>query len=136
MRAVDLQSARNKRNPPKGSFGATAGAEPGASLMQVAGCGKLAADGLHGVGVQAELGGATGAELDQIEGRRPAPREASLPTAFSLALDLAAVVPDLVGRPGEAVETLTDRGVLDAIFEGQHHASNHSWSEDHARLSH
>ena len=130
MRAVDLQGAWDKRDPPKGSLGATAGAESGAAFMQIARCGELAADGLHGVGVQAELCSAAGAQLDQIEGGGPAHRAASLPTALSLALNLAAVVPDLVGRPREAVEVFADRGVLDAVFERQHHTSNHSWSED------
>ena len=129
VRAIDLQSARDKRDPPKGSLGATTGTKPGAPLVQIARSDELAAYSLHAVGVQAELGGAACAQLDQVEGGRPAHSKASLPTALSLALDLAAVVPDLIGRPGEAVEVLADRGVLDAVFERQHHASNHNWPE-------
>src|SRR5262249_37453379 len=123
VRAIDLQSARDKRNPPKGSLGATTGTKPGAPVVQIARSDELAAYSLHAVGVQAELGGAACAQLDRVEGGWPAHSEASLPSALSLALDLAAVVPDLIGRPGEAVEMLADRSVLDAVFERQHHAS-------------
>jgi len=55
--------------------------------------GKLPADGLYGVGVEAELGGVSSAELDPIEGGQPF----ALPL-HRVPVNLAAVVPDVVAR--------------------------------------
>jgi hypothetical protein len=54
------------------------------ALLGVTGNGKLAADRLHGVGMQSESGTGTNAKLDQIEGRWPT----TLTTPVSIGLRL------------------------------------------------
>lgn len=127
--AVDFHGAGNKRHPAKGTLRAAAGSKSRAPLVEVSRGGELAADRLHGIGVQTQVGTASGAELDQIECGRPAHLEASLPAPLGLTLSGDAEVPNLVACPGMAVEVLPRRRVLDTIFECEHHASEHNWSE-------
>ena len=120
--AVDLHGAIDKRNPAESTLRAAAGAKTRTMLVLVARNHELAADGLHGVGMQSKLATGPGAEFDKIECARPARLSASLPTGLRLALDLAAIVPNLITSPRMAVQVLPDRGVLYAIFEREHHA--------------
>lgn len=125
----DLDGARNKRNPPKRPLRAAAGAEPQVAFLGVAGDGELAADRGHGVGVQAKVFGDASAQLDQIETGRPFGDAPGLPTLFGLALNLAAIVPDLIARPCVVHEMLSRPAILDAIFKRQHHANYRNWPE-------
>ncbi len=126
---LELHGARNKRNPAKRPLGAKAGPEVRTTPVQVTRGDELAADRLHGVAVQSEFGAGAGAELYQVERRRPTHGKPGLTAALSRPLRGDAEVPDLIARNSVAVQVLSARCVLDAVFERQHHASAYSWSE-------
>jgi putative transposase len=120
---IDLHSARDKRHPPERPLGAKAGAEARTFALGVArGC-ELAADRLHGVGVQPEQRATAGAELDQVVGAEP-----RLAPTLGLALRRHAEVPNLIGRIGMPGKVFAGGCVLDAVFETEHHAQTHNWS--------
>lgn len=118
--ALDLDGARDKRHPTERPFRAAAGTPAQMPTVGVALGRILPADRLDGIGVEPEISGAAGAQLDQIEGARPLCDAPGLPASFGLALDLVAVVPHLIARPSVAPEMALRRGVFDAVFERQH----------------
>jgi putative transposase len=79
--------------------------------------------------MQAQVFGDAGAELDQVEAGRPLGDAPGIPTVLRLALNLAAIVPDLITRPRMAREMLSRSAILDAIFEREHHPGRGNWSE-------
>ena len=127
--ACDLHGARDKRNPAERALGAAAGAKARMAFRGVARDGELSADGGHGIRVQAKVFRRAGAKLDQVEAGRPLGDAPGFPSLLSLALNLAAIVPDLIARPSVAGEMLSRPAVLDAIFEREHHRSRCNWSE-------
>lgn len=129
VRAVDLHGARNERHPAKSALRAAAGTPTKVSAIGVTLGGVLPADRLNGVGVKSDISAATGAEFDQIECARPLGDATGFPASLGLALDAVAIVPDVVHRASVPVEVLPDCRVLDTVFERQHHASEHNWSE-------
>jgi putative transposase len=128
LRAIDLHRARDKRHPAEGALGAEAGAEARTLALGVTRRGELAADGLNGIGVQAEQRAASGAELDQVEGAGPLSDATSFPAGFGLALGGDAEVPNLIGRIGVPGKVFASGCVLDTVFETEHHAQTHNWS--------
>lgn len=128
LRAVDLHRARDKRHPAKGALGSETGAEARAFALGVTGRGELAADGLNGIGVQAEQRAAADAELDQVEGAWPLHDAACFPAGFGLTLNGDAEVPNLIGRVGVPGKVFASGCVLDTVFETKHHAPTHNWS--------
>jgi hypothetical protein len=112
---VDLHCARDERYPAERTLCPEAGAKARASAVKVSRCGKLAADGLNGIGMQSEIGGASGAEFDQVEGGRPADAHATLAPPLGLALRGNTEVPDLIAGDGVASEVLASDGILDAV---------------------
>jgi hypothetical protein len=80
--------------------------------------GKLLADRLHGIRVEAQELAAAEGELDQIETRGP-----TLVVPASGFLDLAAVVPDLVHRPSLLLEVPAGGRILDPVLVCQHHGN-------------
>ena len=122
VRTVNFHGARNKRHPSKGALWAKARAPAKMPAICVALGGVFAADGLDGIGVQAEVSAAAGAEFNQVECGRPFSNAASFPPALSLTLDLVAVVPDLIARDGVASEMLADRRVFDPVLVSQNHS--------------
>lgn len=101
-----------ERNPAQGFLAAPSRALP----MLVSAFGKLCADRINNIAMQAKLSTTTRCELVKIEGARP-----SATPAPRLFLNIATIVPDEVNRPRHTVETLADRGVFHSIFEGQKH---------------
>ena len=120
VRAVDFHSTRNKRHPAERSLRAAAGTPAQMPAIGVPLGGVLAADRLHGIGVETEFAAAR-AQLDQVEGARPLGGASGLPAGLGLALDLVAVVPDLIACEGVPGEVLPDRGIFDAEFECKDH---------------
>src|SRR3954470_6660136 len=117
--AVDLERpVALERHPSKGPLWATAHAPAWLPLRLVPADGELLTHGLHGIAVEPEFLATAAGELDQVEARRPA---AGKPAA--VVLDGAAVVPDLVDRPGHASEPLARRGILDAVSVRQQHGA-------------
>lgn len=114
---VDLNGARDKGYPAECALGPEAGTKARASAVKVARCGKLAADGLHGIAMQAEFGGASGAELDKVKGRRPSDIHAAFAPPFGFALRGDAEIPDLIACDSMASEMLAGDGILDSEFE-------------------
>lgn len=90
----------------------------GPPAMQVAAADELLADSLDGVAVQSQHGAAAGGEPDHVEAAGP-----PLVVSAGRLMDLAAIVPDAVDRPGESVEVLAGGRVLDPVAVGQYHAS-------------
>jgi len=129
LRPVDLHRARDKRHPAEGALGAEAGAEARTFALGVTRRGELAADGLNGIGVQAEQRAATSAEFDQIEGARPFDDAASFPAGFGLTLGGDAEVPNLIGRIAITGKVFASGCVLDTEFVTEHHAQTHNWSK-------
>lgn len=125
---VDLDGARDKRHPAEGALGSEAGAEARTFALGVTRRGKLAADRLNGVRVQAEQRAAAGAELDQVEGAWPLDDAACFPAGFGLALSGDAEVPNLIGRVGVPGKVFAGGCVLDTVFETEHHAQPHNGS--------
>ena len=80
--------------------------------------GKLLADRLYGVRVQAQEIAAPGGELDQIEAGRPA-----LIVPASGFLDPAAVVPDPAHRTSLLLKMPAGGRILDPVPVGQHHGN-------------
>ena len=126
--SIDPDGARDERDPAQSTLWSAAGAKPWVTPFGVPGCGKLATHRLYGITMEAEFSGCACAQLDQVEGTRPFGDSASLPSVLRLPLDLAAVVPDAVHRTGMSVEVFSDSCVLDTVFERQHHARSHTWS--------
>jgi putative transposase len=126
--AIDLHRARDKRHPAEGALWAEAGAEARTLALSVTRRDELAADGLNSVRVQSEQRTTSGAKIDQVEGARPAHLSASIPPGLRLALDLATVIPDLIGCIGVPGKVFADGCVLDTVFETEHHAQTYNWS--------
>ena len=120
VRAVDFHGTRDERNPTECALRATAGSPTQVATIGVALRRVLAADGLHGVGVQAEISSGSRAKLHEVECARPLADATRPPASLGLALDSVAVVPDVVHRARMSVEVLPDRRVLDTVFERQH----------------
>lgn len=114
--------ARDEGNPAQSAPRTTTGAEARAPSKLVSRSYELAADGLHRVRVQAQLGGASSAQADEIVGSRPSDVHPALAALLCLALHIAAVVPNEVHSLRVAVEVLAGGGVFDAVFERQDHA--------------
>lgn len=125
---IDFNSPVNKRNKAKGTFCPATGAEPRATPVGVAGYSKLAANRRHRIRVQPQFGGNACRQLDQVKGRRPPAFTTSLPATFGFTLSGDAEVPHLINRPSMAVQVLSCRRVLDAVFKRQHHAEELNWS--------
>lgn len=121
---VNLECARDERNPAKRTFGSKAGSKARASAVGIARCDELAADGLHSVGMQAEFRSASSRESDQIECSRPASCRSSFPAMFGLSLGGDAKIPNLIGRDGKSLDMPSGRGILDAEFSREDHAEN------------
>lgn len=116
---VNAHGALDERYPADSALRSEAGPKTRALALGVAGRRELPTDGLNGVGVNAEISGGAGAELDQIECGRPAAHRSSAPSPLGFSLGGAAEVPDLIACDGMTVEMLSGRRVLDAKFEGQ-----------------
>ncbi len=128
LRPIDPHGARNKRHPSESALGSEAGAEARTFALGIArGC-ELAADRLHGVGMQPEQRAAPGAELDKIVSARPTDGKTGLAAAFGLALRRHAEVPNLTAGARMPGKVLAGGCVLDTVFETQHHAQTHNWS--------
>jgi len=120
VRVVDLHGARNKRNPAEGALRAEASAPAKMATVGIALGGVLTADRLDGIRVQAEISATAGAEFYQVKGGRPFSNATGLPAGFGFALDLVAVVPDLIARDGVASEALAGSRVFDPVLVSQH----------------
>lgn len=115
--AVNTDSTGDERYPSERALSSEAGAKAWACAVQIARCGKLATDGANSIAMQAKLCAASCAEIDQIEGGRPARRAASVAALFGLSLRSHAEIPDLITGNGMASEMLAGDGILDAEFE-------------------
>src|SRR5262245_6027467 len=112
--AVDLDGALDKRHPAQALLDrAPARTTPD----RITACGKVTADGLNRVRVQAEFLASASAELHQVKGRGPL----TLPF-HGVALRPATMVPDEVASTRVAQQMPSGRGVLDAVFVGEDHA--------------
>lgn len=113
---INAHGTGDEWHPTQRPLGTKAGTKARATAMRITRCGKLAADGLNGIGVQAEFGCATGTELDQIEGGRPSDGQSHLAATLGLSLRGNAEVPDLIASDCVPVEMLPDDGILDTEF--------------------
>ena len=91
---------------------------------------ELLADCLHRIAVQTEERAAPGRQLDQIEGTRP-----TLFLASRCLLDLAAIIPDVVGRPRMGTKALGGGCILNAVSIGEDHTLHPIGPLNHARAA-
>ena len=124
--AVDLDGALDKRHPAQALLGrAPARATPD----RITACGKVTADGLNRVRVQAEFLASASAELHQVKGRGPL----TLPF-HGVALRPATMVPDEVASTRVAQQMPSGRGVLDAVAYARVRALRHCVCSLYAHL--
>lgn len=119
---VNAHGPRDKGNPAERPFGSEAGAELRTLTLGITRCGELATDGLHSVGMQAEHCPASGAELDQVIGGRPADIHTRLTTTFGFTLRRSTEIPDLIAGLGVMIKMLSSRRILDPVFVSKYHA--------------
>lgn len=114
--AIDLNSPWNDRYPAERPLRAAARTETWTPSQCVSTDGEAAAYLVNRVRVQSKQGVAACGEFAEINGSRPLADATGLPPALSLALNLAAIIPDLIARPSMAVEVFPRRGIFDPEF--------------------
>ena len=117
LRAVNLRGAGDEGHPSKGSFRTKARAEMRTALVLIARCGKLPADGAHGVGMYAKNHTGSGTEIDQIESGQPPCVQSGAPSALGFTLGGNTKIPDLIACDRVPAEMFAGRGVFNAEFE-------------------
>lgn len=121
---INLECARDERDPAKRTFGAKAGSKTWAAAVDIARSNELTANRLRRVGVQSEFGSASRCQLDQIKCSRPASSHSSFPAPLSLSLGSDAKIPNLIARDREFFELPARRSVFDAEFSREDHVEN------------
>lgn len=121
---INLECARDERNPAKRTFGAKAGSKTWAAAVDIARSNELTANRLRRVGVQSEFGSASRCQLDQIKCSRPASSHSSFTAPLSLSLGSDAKIPNLIAGDREFFELPARRSVFDAEFSREDHVEN------------
>ena len=93
---VDFDGSRNKRNPAESTLRTAACSKPRADSFRVSRCGELSADRTNRIGMNPKLNRASRAKINQVKGGRPANSTPSYSTRLSFALNLTAIVPNLI----------------------------------------
>jgi hypothetical protein len=121
VHAFNLYRTSNKRHPTQSAFRTTGGAESRTSVFSIPRHGKLPAYALHCITVQPEFSGGASAELDQVECRWPSNTKVAATTTFGLALDLGAIVPDIVAGARMSSKMFADCRVLQPVPIREYH---------------
>ena len=119
--AINTDAPGNERHPPERPLPSETGAEARTFSVLVARANELAANLIGRVGMYAEIGGAAGNQIPQVNRGRPAAIAARNSARLGLSLCGDTEVPHLIAGYRVALQSLSARGILDAEFVGDDH---------------